>query len=249
MQKLTLLLPRDKCEAFVKEYGQRQEGRGQARPYLIHLSELEILMTYNAEVRGFLGYYALADNVTSVASSILWVTTTSFLRTLANKRRSTLAKVARSLKQGPNRYVIPFTKKEGTVKEYALVSSTRQIEWKKVTYGKMDAKPNTWKYSGRTELGQRLLAQQCEWCGTSKGRIEVHHVRKLKDLEGKKAWERQMIARRRKTMVLCKACHIDLHAGRLSEATRSRESGRAGRCESITSGSGRRAVKPGIATY
>jgi len=248
VQKLTLRMPGDKCEAFAKEYGQRQGWQGCERIHLIHLSELEILMIYNAEIRGFLGYYALADNLTLVAESILWLTTTSFLKTLAAKRRSTLKKVAKSLKRGPSRYVIPLKKKDGTVKEYALVASTRQLERERVIYGEVDAKPNTWMYRRRTELGQRLLAHQCEWCGATKGPIEVHHVRKLKDLKGKKAWERQMIARRRKTMVLCRACHVDLHAGRLSEATRLRENGRAGRRKTFTSGSEGRTVRPGMAT-
>jgi hypothetical protein len=248
MQKLTLLIPQDKCEAFVKEYGQRQEWQGRERIHLFHLSELEILMIYNAEIRGFLNYYALANNLTSVMSSILWLTTTSFLKTLAAKRRSTLKKVARSLKRGPNHYAIPHKKKDGTVKEYALVTSTKQIDRKEVIYEEVDVKPSTWMYRGRTELGRRLLAHQCEWCGTTKGSIEVHHVRKLKDLKGKKVWERQMIARRRKTMVLCKACHVDLHAGRLSEATKLRENGRAGRRETFTSGSEGRTVKPNMAT-
>jgi group II intron reverse transcriptase/maturase len=246
-QKLQLLLPRDKCETFAKEYGQRQKWQGRERIHLIHLSELEILMIYNAEVRGFLGYYMLADNLNAVASSLLWLTTTSFLKTLAAKRRSTLRKVARSLKRGPNRYVISLDKKDGSVKEYALVVSTRQLESKRVTDGEVDAKPQVGMYRSRTELGQRLRAQQCEWCGTKVGPIEVHHVRRLKDLEGKKAWERQMIARRRKTMVLCKACHTDLHAGKLTEATKLRENWRAGHAERCISGSEGRSVKPGIA--
>ena len=58
--------------------------------------------------------------------------------------------------------------------------------------------------------------------------MEVHHVRKLKDLRGKQEWERQMIRRHRKTMVLCIGCHHKLHAGKLTEANRSRENGRAG---------------------
>jgi hypothetical protein len=49
------------------------------------------------------------------------------------------------------------------------------------------------------------------------GLIEVHHVRKLGNLEGKALWERHMIERNRKTMVLCGKCHDDLHAGRLGE--------------------------------
>jgi group II intron reverse transcriptase/maturase len=248
MQKLILLMPREKCEAFAKEYGQRQGWKGRERIHLAHLSELEILMIYNAEIRGFLGYYALADNLASIASSILWLTTTSFLKTLAAKRRSTLKKVARSLKRGPSRYVVIHRRKDGNSKEYALVASTKQIDWKRITSGNVDLKPNTWIYRRRTELGQRLQAHQCEWCGTKKGPIEVHHVRKLKDLKGKKVWERQMIARRRKTMVLCKKCHVDLHAGRLKRAKKSRENWRAGQRESVTSGSEGRTVKPGVAT-
>ena len=246
-QKLRLLMPRDKCETFAKEYGQRQGWQGRERTHMIHLSELEILMIYNAEVRGFLGYYTLADNLNTVASSVLWLTTTSFLKTLAAKRRSTLKKVARSLKRGPNRYVIRLDQQDGTVKEYVLVASTRQLAWKKVTYGEEDTKPRVGKYRSRTELGQRLRAQRCEWCRTQEGPIEVHHVRKLKDLQGKKEWERQMIARQRKTMVLCKACHADLHAGKLTEATKLRENWRAGHAERCTSGSEGSSVKPGIA--
>lgn len=205
-------------------------------------------MIYNAKVRGFLEYYALADNLTSVASSILWLTMTRFMKTLAAKRRSTVAKVAKSLKQEPNRYVIPFQKRDGTIKEYVLVASTKQIRRKKVNYGNIDLKPSTWMYQGRMELGQRLRAHQCEWCGTQEGSMEVHHVRKAKDLKGKEVWERPMIGRRCKTMVLCRECHVELHAGKLSEAKKQRENWRAGHLETCTSGSEERTVKPGMAT-
>jgi group II intron reverse transcriptase/maturase len=247
-QQLQLLMPRAKCEAFAQEYGQRQGWQGRSRNKLIRLSELEILMTYNAEIRGFLNYYALADNVASLTDPILWLTTTSFLKTVAAKRQSTLVKVARSLKRGPNHYVAPHQKGNGNSKEYTLIASARQIEQKKITYGEVDLKPNTWLYRRQTELGQRLRAQQCEWCGTRQGPIEVHHVRKLKDLKGKDAWERQMIARQRKTMVLCKECHVELHAGRLSEAKKLKEDRRAGHAERCTSGSEGRAVKPDMVT-
>jgi predicted HNH restriction endonuclease len=50
--------------------------------------------------------------------------------------------------------------------------------------------------------------------------VEVHHIRKLADLKGKSWWERQMIERKRKTMVLCRECHDELHAGKLSERKR-----------------------------
>jgi hypothetical protein len=243
-QKLVLQMPREKCEAFAKEYGSRPGWKGQSRKKLIHLSELEILMIYNAEVRGFLGYYSLTDNLTPIASSILWLTTTSFFKTLAAKRNSTLMKEVTRLKRGPNRYAIKFKKKVGTTTDYDLITTMKQIGRKKVSYEKVDLKPNTWVFRGRTELGQRLQAHRCEWCGQQEGPIEVHHVRKLSDLAGKKEWERQMIARQRKTMVLCKECHVDLHAGRLTEAKRLRENRRAGHTERYTSGSEGSSVKP-----
>jgi hypothetical protein len=61
----------------------------------------------------------------------------------------------------------------------------------------------------------RLLAEKCEWCAVSGVPLEMHHIRKLKDLQGKKKGEQRMIARRRKTMALCVSCHHDLHNGKL----------------------------------
>jgi group II intron reverse transcriptase/maturase len=219
---LALLMPRDKCQSFAKEYGDPIKWHGERRSHLLHLSELEILHIYNAEIQGFLGYYSLADNLKTVAARFLWLTTTSFLRTLAGKRQSTLMKVACSLKHGPARYVVPLEKDGKVIKEYVLIASTKQLRTKKTTYGNVDQIPVTLKYRSRTELGARLLAHTCEWCGTTEGKIEVHHIRKLRDLKGKTPWERQMIERKRKTMVLCEDCHDKLHAGTLSEKTKAK---------------------------
>lgn len=242
--KLQLLIPPDKVDAYAKEYGLRQGWRGRSRNKLICLSELEILMTYNAEIRGFLGYYALADNWHTIVSPFLWLTTTSFFKTLAAKRRSTVEKVAKSLKRGANQYVVSHLKADGTTREYKLVSSTKDIA-RTTDSEKLDVRIKlSWLHHSHTELGQRLNANQCEWCGTQAGRMEVHHIRKLKNLEGKQEWERQMIRRKRKTMVLCKACHSALHAGKLTEANRIKENRRAGCLETCKSGSEGRAVKP-----
>jgi hypothetical protein len=69
----------------------------------------------------------------------------------------------------------------------------------------------------RNELIKRLLAEKCELCG-SRDNIEVHHIRKLADLEkgGKERprWVKTMAIRRRKTLVVCHFCHQAIHAGR-----------------------------------
>jgi len=70
--------------------------------------------------------------------------------------------------------------------------------------------------SERNELVKRLLADKCEMCG-SREQVQVHHIRKLADLEkgGKERprWVKIMAARRRKTLVVCHLCHQAIHTG------------------------------------
>ena len=44
-------------------------------------------------------------------------------------------------------------------------------------------------------------------------KYEVHHVNKVKNLKGKEPWEVVMIAKRRKTLVVCRDCHQKIHHG------------------------------------
>ncbi|MBN9389842.1 MAG: hypothetical protein J0I20_17585 [Chloroflexi bacterium] len=216
--KLELLMPYDKMVKFGKEYGDTTCWQGKHRNELLNLSELEILKTYNAEIRGFTGYYSLADNLKTSGGKLLHLTTGSFLATLASKYKSSITKVGHRLKRGPAQYVVSLRGKDGeAIREYELVASTRQLKKDEINYNQPDLKPNTAMYRTRTELGKRLLANQCEWCGTEQGQMEVHHIRKLADLKGKTRWERQMQERKRKTMVLCQNCHVELHTARLRE--------------------------------
>jgi hypothetical protein len=76
----------------------------------------------------------------------------------------------------------------------------------------------------RNELIHRLMAGRCELC-ESTDRLEVHHLRKLADLNrhdrpDKPAWVHLMAKRRRKTLVICRTCHEDIHAGRKGTSLR-----------------------------
>jgi hypothetical protein len=80
----------------------------------------------------------------------------------------------------------------------------------------------------RNELLKRLLADTCELCEATEN-IEVHHIRKLADLniEGraeKPAWAKRMAARRRKTLVVCRRCHQAIHTGKPTEQQSRKES-------------------------
>ncbi|MGH3614262.1 MAG: RNA-directed DNA polymerase [Pseudonocardia sp.] len=75
----------------------------------------------------------------------------------------------------------------------------------------------------RNELIHRLLAGRCELCEQTMG-PQVHHIRKLADLNKSgrpewPAWMHLMAMRKRKTLVVCQACHQNIHAGRTA-ATR-----------------------------
>jgi hypothetical protein len=67
------------------------------------------------------------------------------------------------------------------------------------------------------ELTRRLQAGRCEMCERPAD-VQVHHVRKLADL-GKPGqphqleWITLMAKQRRKTLVVCSACHSQIHNG------------------------------------
>ena len=81
----------------------------------------------------------------------------------------------------------------------------------------VDQQPQRYR-TDRNELVKRLLADECEMCGSTED-VQVHHVRALRDLnvkgQGEKPrWVQIMAARKRKTLVVCGTCHMDIHHGR-----------------------------------
>ncbi|HEX2262688.1 MAG TPA: hypothetical protein VHH52_02850, partial [Pseudonocardiaceae bacterium] len=63
---------------------------------------------------------------------------------------------------------------------------------------------------------------RCEICGHT-GRITVHHIRKLADLDKpgqpqRPTWMTLMAKRRRKTLVVCHPCHDAIHAHPAADA-------------------------------
>ena len=87
---------------------------------------------------------------------------------------------------------------------------------KSIINSEIDKLPNTVIYASSTSLIDRLKANKCEICVATDCEIEIHHVRKLKNLTGKTFWEKFMIARNRKTLALCIYCHKKLHLGKLN---------------------------------
>lgn len=153
------------------------------------------------------------------------------LETLASKHRSTVTKMARKYKatidtpDGPRKCFEVIVERGGEKK--ALVPRFGGIPLKRQRTAAMaDREPLKPNHNSTTELVKRLLADCCEICGST-SRIEVHHIRRLADLKQqgraeRPVWVKLMAMRRRKTLVVCRPCHEDIHAGRATSSTRKR---------------------------
>lgn len=216
-ERLHLRIPNSKLREFCqrKGYGNYDTLKPSQRAGWIQMDESEILLAYNAEMRGIANYYALANNAKRDLQKLMFIAESSFLATLANKHDISIEKVASKLRQGRDLCVTTYTK-EGKPRRYTLFKLRNWTPPQPKE--EVDALPNTVHLRfGRSTLDQRLNASICESCGTEGGFFEVHHVRKLKDLQGKKWWEQVMSHRKRKTLILCNECHDLLHAGKLSK--------------------------------
>lgn len=184
--------------------------RGKARTFLQCLSDLEIVTTYNAEIRGLYNYYVMAENVSSRMDMIYHVMEYSCLKTLAGKHKTSVAKIKTQYRAGKDWGVRYSTKTESEKIRYFYNQGFAKSN-APTTNPQIDSIANTAMYAGRTELEQRMLAHKCEICGKENVSFNIHHIHRLKDLKGKETWERLMIERNRKTLVLCEECHKLIH--------------------------------------
>ena len=138
----------------------------------------------------------------------------SMYKTYGTKYRTSIRKVIEKFRVGKD-FAVKFQNDKGIghMRVFYNQGFKRQ---KKAFLSNADFVPNSIKYFGSTNLIDRLKAKQCELCGKTNTPIEIHHIHKLKDLQGKSFWETLMIARKRKTLALCKSCHKKLHCGQLN---------------------------------
>lgn len=216
-QQMQLHVPEGRFGTFCtdKKYGNYQQFTAVHRGLLLNRSEEEIILAYNAELRGLANYYALAYNVKARISKLYRLWQVSLFKTLAAKRKTSVKQVAQSLKLEDGSFGIQYRLKgeERTLRLFRLKTWRRPQEG----LAPMDKEAKVAQYTlAKSELIRRLNASQCEYCQTKKGPFEVHHVRGLKSIKsGKELWQQIMIARQRKTLVLCKRCHRLLTAGKL----------------------------------
>lgn len=213
-----LYLPKEKWVNKLLKLGalgidKNNNWKPEHRTQLKDHDDLEIISIYNAEIERFYNYYKLAKNV-SVLTNFKYFMQYSMYKTFANKYKTSMSQIITRFNIDGN-FGVKYETKSGPKIRFFYDKGFKKTELSKDESTTIDVLPNTRIYNGRSSLVDRLLAGECEWCGATGASIEMHHVRKLKDLKGKAQWEQRMIARRRKTLALCKDCHDSLHAGKL----------------------------------
>jgi len=223
--KIGLFVPRDVIRERCARY--MSKGKPAMRGPLLHDEDFTIVAKYGSEYRGFVQYYLLAQDVYRLGP-LHWVMESSLLKTLARKHRSTVGKMARKHKaaiitaDGPRACLQVTVQRDRERKP--LVARFGGIPLKRQRTAVItDLKPILATVK-RNELIHRLMAGRCELCESSMG-LQVHHVRKLADLDkpgrpDRPAWVHLMARRKRKTLVVCDRCHHDIHAGRATATTR-----------------------------
>lgn len=216
---IQLYVPRDVIEEWEKRM--QRNGKPIHRNQFLRLSDFEIIHAYGSEWRGLYNYYSLAMNVHALRR-VEWAMLQSCQKTLAGKHKTTTKKIRNkyeSSHDGKTCLVCTVDNPQNPNKPLQAMLGGIPLRVKKIPMDfAVDRKVLEPKY-GRVELTQRLLANECEICG-SKEKIQVHHIKSIRKVkqntrstEQKPVWVENMLARRRNTLVVCRKCHIDIHYG------------------------------------
>ena len=218
---ITLKVPRDVIRAKCALY--REKGKPWHRSRLQNQSDYDIVRIYGAEYRGVVNYYLLARNTWRLGT-LRWNAETSMLKTLAAKHRCTVTQAASRYKAKAATAGGQLTCFEARLRREGkddLVARFGGISLRRNRRAVITDPAPVPARVPRKELIVRLRMRQCELCehGTT---VDVHQVTKLADL-GKKgpdqpAWAALMAKMRRKTLVVCDACHDWIHATPVAEA-------------------------------
>ena len=205
---------RDKCKKYMKN----------GKP--IHLSirifepVFDIIKDFQAEFRGFCQYYKFARNLNEL-SKLKWIMETSMMKTLSAKLNISVSKLYK--KYEATKEVNGFKYK--VIQESVTSKSTGKVHvayfgaipLKRTNPTNFDAINDTivTHRISRSSVAERLQNDVCELCGSTED-VEMHHIHHMKDIKkGKAPWEKLMIAMNRKSIALCRRCHMEVvHAGK-----------------------------------
>jgi len=163
-------------------------------------SKTAIINLYNSVYRGITNYYRFTDNFNELSSKVHFVLKNSCARQLAAKYSTTQAKIYKEFgKNFKGRDKHAFIGIILGINTAAFKTSTDDIMFR-------------FNAEGISKASLENLI--CSKCG-SNYRVEMHHVRMLKDLNPKaNVIDKIMAKKRRKQIPLCRECHMEHHKGK-----------------------------------
>jgi hypothetical protein len=219
--KVALMVPKDVIKAKCAPY--RKQGKPWHRPRLQNLDDYDIVRIYGAEYRGVVNYYLPARNV-SALHKLRWNAETSMLKTLAAKHGSTVSAMAVrhktkvAIESGLRTCFEARLERKG---KKDLVSRFGGIPLRQDKRAVITDPSPVPVRTPPKELIHRLRRRWCELCEHG-AVVAVHQVSRLADLgtpgTGQPAWAALMAKMRRKTLVVCRECHEQIHARPLAHA-------------------------------
>ena len=203
-----LKVPKDVIVAQCRPY--MRKDKAVHRPDRLVDDDCSIVKQYQAAYGGVVQYYRRAmhahclRSVSRVMHTSLLGALTNTHKTKVGTSRRRMQKMVKARGHLLKTLVVEKPRGEGQKPLVAMFGGI-SLAWHK--HARVLDRPKQ-VYSGRSEGVQRLLAEVCEWCGSVEGPFEVHHVRRLADLDRpgqpeKPLWVKRMASRHRQTLVTC----------------------------------------------
>ena len=195
---LRLTAPLERITAKLKANGFLKENRPAPRFIWMKNEKDEIILLYNSVYRGIMNYYRFVHNFNELSSWVHFILKASCAKLLAAKfsmksQAKVFDKYGKDLK-GDNKH--GFVKASYGTKLSAFNTNTNDILLRVNAQG-----------ISKASL-ENLVCSVCE----SEYRVEMHHVRMMKDLNPKARFiDRLMAKKNRKQIALCRSCHMEHH--------------------------------------
>lgn len=220
--KPKLIVPRNLLKTKLIQNGfANEQGRPKYLGKFIHLSDYEMIQRYNSIIRGFMNFYNIAEDRTSL-NELVYILEYSLAHTLAAKHRISLKQVYTkygnpvrvTVKERDKEKIVLFDKPASLTASYLNNKYMVINSWSETNANAAPTLPYdplaAVLYSAKDT---NILDQPCLICGSTEN-IEMHHLRHLKNTKDKSTLIRIMSRIKRKTIPLCIPCHNKVHAGK-----------------------------------
>nr|AZP40177.1 hypothetical protein [Ulva compressa] len=213
--RIILECPINKIVTKLKQQGYAHEADSKPKAVTkwIYMKPEEIILRYNAVIRGYLNYYSFVNN-RNMLQQIVWILGYSAMFTFARKWNISPNKVFKKLGNPPTYKMTRKTRHGAKSVSYKLDRgdlTIRPMQFDLINGKSIDPAKIKF-YDVRSHFS---LDKPCCVCGSDQN-VEMHHIRHLrKDAPGpKNRLKRLLLQIRRKQIPVCRQCHKVIHDGK-----------------------------------